>query len=238
MRRILLAAAILLAASPAFAAEDVSALLKRQTQEMFDAVSNGDAKVWEKYLDADAVVLDEAGGVTNKKETVAQVVPLPKGISGTIVVSDWHVHLHADVAVATFVADEHEDYHGQKLHSLYLSSTTWRKETGGWKVIGQQTLALRQDPPAVQIGETALQDYVGRYQAAPDLIYEITRQGTALSGGVVGGKPGPLKMELRDVMFTPGQPRTRKIFVRDASGAITGYLSRREERDIVWTKIP
>jgi hypothetical protein len=84
----------------------------------------------------------------------------------------------------------------------------------------------------------ALDEYVGRYQAAPDLIYEITRNGDELSGGVVGGKPGPQKMELRDVMFAPGQPRSRKIFTRDAAGHVTGYLSRREERDVVWTRLP
>jgi len=38
------------------------------------------------------------------------------------------------------------------------------------------------------------------------------------------------------VLFTPGQPRTRKIFQRDAQGRVTGFLSRREERDIVFKK--
>lgn len=237
MQRILLAIAILLVTVPA-GAEDLSALLQRQTQEMMDAVSSGDATVWEKYLDAGVVITDEAGGVTNKKDAVAQITPLPKGISGTITVTDWHLYSHGDVAVATHVSDEHEDFHGQKLHALYRTTTTWAKEPGGWKVIAQQTLALRQDPPAVQLEGAALDDYVGRYRAAPDLVYEIARQGSELVGGVAGGKPGPLKFELRDVMFVPGQPRSRKIFVRDASGRVTGFLGRREERDVVWTRIP
>src|ERR1700759_2428321 len=100
MHRILLAA-VLFIATPAMAAEDVSALLQRQTQELFDAVSNGDASVWNKYLDADAVITDEAGGVTDKTDTVAQVVPLPKGISGTITIVNWHLHRHGNTAVAT-----------------------------------------------------------------------------------------------------------------------------------------
>ena len=236
MRLFLLAAVILLYAAPT-AAEDVSTLLKRQTQELFDAVSNGDAKVWDKYLDADAVITDEAGAVTGKKDTVAQVVPLSNGISGSIIVTDWHVYPHGDTVVATYVADEHENFHGQKLHALYRSTTTWLKEAAGWKVLAQQTLALRQDPPAVLLAEAALNDYVGRYRAGSDLVYEITRKGGDLSGGVVGGKPSALKMELRDVMFVPGQPRSRKIFTRDAAGHVTGFLSRREERDVVWTRI-
>jgi ketosteroid isomerase-like protein len=238
MRHLVLAATILLCGAPAAAAEDVSALLKRQTQELFDAVSNGDARVWDRYLDADAVITDEAGSVTGKKDTVAQVVPLPKGISGTITVTDWHVYPHGNTVVAAYVADEHENFHGQKLHALYRSTTTWLKEAAGWKILAQQTLALRQDPPSVQLADAALNDYVGRYRAAPDLVYEITRKGGELNGGVAGGKPSALKMELRDVMFVPGQPRSRKIFTRDAGGRVTGFLSRREERDVVWTRIP
>jgi Domain of unknown function (DUF4440) len=238
MHRILFAAAMLAATSSGASAEDISTLLKRQTQELFDAVSAGNGKIWGSYLDADAVITDENGAVTHKTDTVAQVVPLPKGVSGTIVVADWHVAVHGDVAVATHVSDEHEDFHGQHLHSLYRTTTTWLKEASGWKVLGQQTLALRQDPPAVQLSIAMLDDYVGRYRAAPDLVYEITRHGGELDGGVLGGKPGPLKMELRDVAFVPGQPRSRKIFTRDAAGRVTGFLSRREERDVVWTRTP
>ncbi len=236
--RALCFAAVFLFATPALAADDVSDLLKRQTQEMFDAVSHGDAKVWDKYLDADAVITDENGLTTDKKATVAQVVPLPKGASGTITVTQWQVHRHGDTVIATHVSDEHEDYHGQKLHALYLTTTTWAKEPGGWKVLAQQTLAMRQDPPAVALPDAVLDAYVGRYRGGPDFIYEITRKGGDLMGGVVGKMPGPQKMELRDVMFAPGDPRTRKIFVRDAAGRVTGFLSRREERDVVWTKIP
>ncbi|MEI9931079.1 MAG: hypothetical protein WDM89_11170 [Rhizomicrobium sp.] len=45
-----------------------------------------------------------------------------------------------------------------------------------------------------------------------------------------------IKAEIADVLFTPGAPRTRKIFQRDAKGNVTGFLSRREERDLVFTK--
>ena len=39
------------------------------------------------------------------------------------------------------------------------------------------------------------------------------------------------------MLFTPGQPRVRKIFMRDAQGHITGYLNRREGRDVVVTRV-
>jgi hypothetical protein len=44
----------------------------------------------------------------------------------------------------------------------------------------------------------------------------------------------PLLAEVRDVLFIAGQPRTRKIFQRDAEGNITGFVDRRQARDLVW----
>ena len=43
--------------------------------------------------------------------------------------------------------------------------------------------------------------------------------------------------ETADVFFSPGQPRTRRIFQRDSSGAVTGFVDRREGHDIVWRKV-
>jgi hypothetical protein len=38
------------------------------------------------------------------------------------------------------------------------------------------------------------------------------------------------------VLFTPGQPRSRKIMLRDAQGRVTGFTNRRDGRDVVWAK--
>ncbi len=46
----------------------------------------------------------------------------------------------------------------------------------------------------------------------------------------------PLNVEVRDVLFVPGQPRIRKIFQRDDHGKITAFVDRREMWDLVWTK--
>ena len=236
MRALFLATAAVLFALPAYA-EDASAIIKRQSQAMYDALVPGAAKVWDSYVAADALITDENGAFMTKKDIVAQVTPMPKGISGHIDLTNWQLVLHGDTALVAYVVDEKEDFHGQHLHSLYRETATWIKEAGGWKLLGMQTIALQQDPPAVQLADAALDQYVGRYREGPDFVYEVKRSGHDLSGGVVGAKPGPMKMELLDVAFAPGQPRVRKIFQRDATGRITGFLSRREGRDVIWTKI-
>jgi len=233
MRRWLLA---FLALLPVAARADDGAVLKAKMQALMDAVGAGDAKVWSETLDPRFAMIDEAGEVSDYKATVAQIAPLPKGISGVIEVSEWKVRFFGDTAVETHLADEREDFHGQKLHALYRATGTWHKEKGRWKLIGLQTIALRQDPPAVALEGALTDSYVGRYRAAPDYVYEISKKDGRLYGSSNGGAAVELKAELADVLFTPGQPRSRKIFERDAAGAVKGFVSRREERDVTFTR--
>ncbi|HVZ91918.1 MAG TPA: nuclear transport factor 2 family protein [Rhizomicrobium sp.] len=228
---------VCLAIVPSLAARaDEGQILQSRMQSLMDAVGTGDAKVWSATLDKRFVMIDETGAISDYAQSVAQVQPLPKGVSGSIAVTEWKATIFGDVAVATHLDDEHEDFHGQKLHALYRSTSSWLKQNGQWKLISMQTLALRQDPPAVSLPDRLSDEYVGRYRAAPDYVYEIMKRDGTLYGATNGGKPVELKAELADVLFTPGQPRTRKIFVRDAQGRIVRLLSRREERDVVFTK--
>src|SRR5882672_388154 len=65
----LILAAILLAlgATPASAAgSETTAVLKSQTQELMDAVTDGKADIWQRYLADDALYAAEDGSVKTK----------------------------------------------------------------------------------------------------------------------------------------------------------------------------
>src|ERR1044072_8695475 len=120
---------LLLSSTFAYAGErEDGALLQKRTQALVDAVSNGDAKPWRDYLADGMSFTDENGNLYDKKQMVAQVVPLPKGISGTIKVIDWKAHFFGPVAVTTHVEDEFENFHGQHLHAQYRATHTWMKQ--------------------------------------------------------------------------------------------------------------
>ena len=116
--------------------------LTRQTQEMFDAVSGGNAKVWDKYLAPGAIYVDEAGAVNSREQILKQIVPLPKGISGTIRVNAVAFHQNGDLAILVHRDDETENYFGQTLHAEYLSTDTWQKTKDGWRLVGEQVLHI------------------------------------------------------------------------------------------------
>ena len=239
MTMLLFAASVVLglpASTSGSPAADVPALLRRQTQELVDAISSGSAEVWDRYLDPDVRYIDETGTVQTKKEMVEQTKPLPPGISGTIRVTDFDAAVHGDVAVATYVDDESENYHGHELHCRYRTTDTWKKTPDGWRLIAGQVLALREDPPAVPLSEALIREYEGTYLLAPGIAYEIRGTGRTLEGQQTGRKAEMLLAEGPDVLFVPGKPRYRYVFLRDAGGAIVGLAQRREAWDLVWKR--
>ena len=217
-------------------AEDVGATLKRQTQELADAVGSGKVAVWDEYLDPQVLFTDESGTVATKKEMLEQLRPLPEGVSGSIAVTDFVVADHGDVAATTYVEDEHENYHGHELHCQYRATDTWKKTAAGWRLIASQVLALRTDPPAIALPAATLESYCGNYVLTPAIAYEIRRKGDGLEGQQTGRKAEQLRAEAPDVLFVPGKPRYRYIFLRDAAGKITGMAQRREAWDLVWKR--
>jgi ketosteroid isomerase-like protein len=223
---------------PVRASENTKEVLRRQTQELVDAITAGSAAVWDRYLDAGLLYVDEGGKLLTKKQMVEQTKPLPEGVSGSIRVIDFDVAVHGDVAVATYVDDEYEDFHGHKLHCQYRTTDTWKKTPEGWRLIAGQVLALRADPPAIALAAPLRREYCGRYALTPAISYEIRCNGDALQGQQTGRKTEELRAEAPDVLFVPGQPRYRYVFLRGADGQITGFAQRREAWDLVWKRQP
>src|SRR5512144_2721266 len=153
--------------SAAVAAETVPDTLRRQTQELVDAIGTGSAAVWERYLDERDRYVDESGTVMTKKQMVDGTKPLPEGVSGSISVTGFDAVVDGDVAVATYVDDENEDFHGHQLHCQYRTTDTWLKTAKGWRLIASQVLALRTDPPAVALAASLRGEYCGRYALTP-----------------------------------------------------------------------
>ena len=214
------------------------AVLRAQTQELLDAIAAGNAAVWDRYVDPRIVYVSEAGELESKAQLLAELKPLPAGIAGKIALGRFEVRQHGDTAVVLHVDEEDEDYFGHPIHAQYLTTATWRLGPDGWRLIATQVLATLIDPPAVALPAAQLDEYAGTYQLTEAIRYSIRRDGERLIGERTGRPAQELRAEARDVLFVPGQPRSRKVFQRDAGGRITGFADRREARDVVWTQLP
>ncbi len=104
--------------------------------------------------------------------------------------------------------------------------------------MASQVFALLRDPPRAALPETTLDGYAGSYQLAPNVRIRIHRDADHLVAERDGRPPQSFVPELVDVFFTPGRPRTRRIFQRDARGRVTGFVDCREGEDIAWQRVP
>ena len=148
---------------------------------------------------------------------VADIRPLPAGVSGSLRPTEFEAAVHGDTAVTTYVADEDETFHGARIDSRYRMSETWVKRDGTWKLVASLVLALRSDPPARPTTAEQRRAFCGRY-ALGDLTYVVQCEAGGLIGGQAGRPPKRLELESPDVFFVPGEPRTRRFFQRDAGG--------------------
>ena len=211
-------------------------LLRDKDQALLDAVASGDHKAWEAALAADAVYVDENGVIMNRADFMKQLQPLPPGASGTIRIASYSANVDEEVAIVIHTDDEQENYHGQILHARYLMTEAWRRKAGEWKLYLVHAYAILKDLPSITLPARDLQEYAGHYFGGSDLAYVIQWDGKQLVGGRAGRSPTPLQVEVRDVLYVPGQPRTRKIFQRDANGKVIGFVDRREGEDVVWKR--
>jgi len=223
--------------APADTTAQITDLLRARDQALLDAIVPGDKKVWDDALAPGAVYVDENGAVMNRSEFLQQLQPLPAGASGTLKITTYTAHISEDLATVIHVDDEQEMYHGQKLVARYLTTETWRRDGDQWKLYMVHVYAVPKDPPAITLPAKELEQYVGKYSGGQDLVYVIKFDGQRLVGGRQGSSMKPLDVEVRDVLFVPGQPRIRKIFQRDEHGNITGFVDRRESWDLVWKKV-
>ncbi len=223
-----------MAESPSPAA--IEAELKRMTNELLDAIAPGEVAVWQKYTHERFFYSTEANQVLTKAQLLEELKPLPKGLIGNLEVGSFKMELHGNVAVTTYVADERLDYHGQVLNSQFRTTDTWLKTEAGWRLIASQVLAVLVDPPAISLPRETLCGYNGTYRLTSEITTKITCTDGGLSSERTGRKAVTQKPEVLDVFFEPGQPRTRRVFLRNAKGEITGFADRREGHDIVWTK--
>ena len=218
----------------AHAQVDHEAVLCRQTQALLDAIAVGDKAVWDRHVDPRVTYVSEAGEIETKASLLAQLDPLPAGITGKLAIAKLSVQRFGDTAIVVDTDDESVGYFGQPISAKYLSLSVWRLAGGKWRMIARQVHAALQDPPAITLPD--LDQYTGTYHLTPEITYSIKRDGDHLVGDRTGRPPAVLAAEARDVFFIAGQPRSRKIFQRDAQGNITGFVDRREARDILWKR--
>lgn len=218
--------------------EDVSALLLRKTQAFSDAGPVGDGKAMAAMADDRLIFFNENGDRATKEDLASITASPPNGVTTRMSVGDWDCRVHGDVAVTSFIdSQQRTDALGHVTHARFRSVETWLRQGGDWRMIGSETVALVDDPPAIAIAPVMLDQYVGAYQAASGQRFDIARNGDDLTAATGNQPPVVQKAEAPDIFFTPGAARAIRIFQRDPSGKVTGFINHRAGQDVMFRRL-
>src|ERR1700678_1991770 len=137
--------------------------LVRRTQELFDAVSSGNRKPFEKYFAPDSMVFDEKGHRMDKRAFVEGQSPLPAGFSGAIKLVHPESRILRGTAILSYDLDETETVFGQDLQARYHVTDTWVQRNGEWQIVAEQVHRYYEDPSPGKPDLKRYPDYVGTY---------------------------------------------------------------------------
>jgi len=208
--------------------------LKAISQELMDAVAQGNKAVWESYLSEDCLYVDENGSVSTKSELLKDFGPLPAGYVGRIEVTDPQVRTAGDTAVITHRDMEYLELYGQKMLTQFQTTSTFVRQNGQWQMIFSHVSVLPSELTPVSLDPNIYDRYTGEYELAPSVVYTVKREGDKLTGQRTGREKEELFPTNETTFFRKGNPRGVKIFAADNKGNVTHLIDRRDNNDLIW----
>jgi hypothetical protein len=224
-------------AAPARPSPTPASWFQETEQALMDAITSGDKSVWDGAMADDVIVTSEEGEVLTKQKFLADLRPLPPGLSGGIAVRELTVHEDPGFAIVRFLADEWEIVFGQKLTTRYRVTDTYRRAGTSWKIVASHLSVVTSDPPPQKVARDGFPGLVGVYQLLPDgwTFHVVLRDGM-LFGGRDPEKLHPL-VPLTPQAFVLSGSLGDWIFVLGKDGKATHILDFRKFEPLRWTRV-
>ncbi len=205
---------------------DLSARLRADDEVLLKAVHTADRAAWQRLAAPDFAYVDEEGGVTPLPAFLNELAPMS---TPPLVIESYTLTRSGDTASVI-----HRDTDDE--HTHYLFTETWQRLDGEWRLRILHISNVLGDPPAIVLTHTQIDELTGTYHSGSKTI-TIRREGDRILAKRDGRPDEEQKAETRDVLFTPGSPRIRRVFERDRNGTVTSFVLRYSTSDVLWTKI-
>ena len=215
--------------------QDAEEQILRNEQQLMDAIARGDTAVWKNFLHEDCLIAVEDGKLPSRDELLDTMKPLPPGYDGRIVVIEPKYRRYEDTIVVSFINDEYLELFGQKIHTQYRQTDTWKNFEGDWKKVAMQLFEIPKNPPPVNLPASVLTRYVGTYSLSEDRKCRVTVIDGKLYAEKTGREKEELLPETENVFFRKDDGRVRVIFIRDGTDSYQ-LIERRAGQDLTWQK--
>jgi hypothetical protein len=205
--------------------------LRAKDEVLLNAVHRGDRKTWADATTDDFLYIED--GEIQSRDTFLK--ELEEDGSAPLIISTFEVHRIGDTAMVL----HRDDVPQRPLHDYrnthLLFSETWQKGEGTWKLRRVDITRLRIDPPPITLTPAQIDELTGTYTFAGKSCI-IRRDGDRIFMDKAGQPEKEWKAETRDVLFQPGQERSRKVFSRGSDGQVTGFADRNESSEVYWKR--
>lgn len=205
----------------------LAAQLRRSDELLLTAIHTADRSAWQKFAASDFFYLDEEGGVTYLSEFLRELAPMT---TKPLQIQTYKLTRINETAIVL-----HEDI--DETNVRYIVTETWQRLDGMWKLRMLHITNVLSDPPSIKLNTAVIEELAGTYRSGSD-IYTVRGDGDRIFASHAGAPERERKAETRDVLFTPGEPRRRIVFLRNPMGKVTGLVVRYESSDTLWTKVP
>jgi hypothetical protein len=217
--------AIAQVAAPPPANAPLQTQLKSALLARWQALERGDFQTYAAFFDDSFMMVADDGSVLTKASLVKQAredqqAGIKQHNSDPVEIRVWST---AELATLSYKTTTTTPFAGQKIVNDERVLETFALRNRKWILLSQAGVAIpnRNRQPA-QVDASKFDAYVGQYETAPGSVVKVWREGNRL----FDQWPGDQRMRdlpLSDsVFYQQGRPGLL-YFVRDESGAVTGF---------------
>ena len=211
--------------------DKLAANLRAKDELLLNAVHRGDRKTWADIATDDFLYIED-GEILHREELLKE---LEEDGSEPLIIRTFEVHRIGDTAMVLHLDDVPLGPMRDRRNSHLLFSETWQKIGDEWKLRRVDINRLRIDPPAITLTQTQIDELTGTYTQETKTC-TIRREDSRIFVTVSGRAEEEWKAETRDVLFLPGEARSRKVFLRGPDGLVTGFADRDESSQVDWQR--
>jgi hypothetical protein len=211
--------------------DKLAAVLRVKDQQLLNAVHRGDRRTWEDTTTDDFLYIED--GEIQPRDVFLE--ELDEDGLAPLVIRSFEVHQVGDTALVLHRDDVPQRPMRDERNSHFLFSETWQRIGDTWKLRRVDITRLRIDPPAIPLTHSQIDELTGSYTDGTTMC-TIRRDGDHIFVHLPGRPEKELKAETRDVLFAPGEVRSRKVFLRGSDGQVKGFADRDQSSETYWTR--
>src|SRR5688572_22979736 len=215
------------------AQSDAEQKLKRLEDEWLSSYLRGDKQTFDRIVADDFTRTDESAKFATKAEERALVQAPPASVNASLTNEDLQVRVYGDSAIVT----------GRIVSKVQGSlsfqsrfTDTFIKRGGRWQVVARHYSRVPTERIAINLDSKIYDAYIGKYEIAPNVVLDISKEGEKLMSQTTGQPKMELLPESEIEFFIKGFT-AQFVFVRDGTGRVAKLIINQEGQRVTAKKL-